>query len=518
VPEFLGRYAVRRRLGAGGFAVVWLCHDDRLDDEVAVKVLADNHADRVDVRERFIHEARVLRRTTSQHVVEVYDIGELRDGRPYFVMTYADSGSLADALGDGELPVDEALRVGADVARGVQDLHDAGVVHRDVKPSNVLFRTAGDERRVLVADLGLSREMIRGSRITLTAGTPGFMAPEQATNSGVDHRTDVYGIGATVYCALTGREPPADAPPPPPSRLRPGLTAAVDEVVLRALAPDPNARWPTAAELSAALDALRDPATPVPALASAQPVSRPTRPRGRVALSAAAGVVVVAATVATVTLLNDSSTARTAAPAPTTTTSTAGTTQPTTTSPPTTTVTTAAGTSGSTAPTDQPALPPKPEEPVPGTRVACAVLGGADQYECFLHARGNTDYLLDFYEHNHEVVLWGLKSDDDQFAYSQRWQFWRIDAAHAFLVYNARSDRCLTLDDDGEVGAQLHVTPCDPQNANQLWEWTNGTSQVLRSKQGTCLDIPRGEYWMGAAPFAYDCNGGVNQQWLARPT
>jgi hypothetical protein len=217
-----------------------------------------------------------------------------------------------------------------------------------------------------------------------------------------------------------------------------------------------------------------------------------------------------------VTLLGDSSTARTAAPEPATATSTAGTTRPTTTSPPATPVTTT-GTSDTTGPAGQPAPPPEPTGPVPGTRVACAVLGGADQFECFLHARGNTGYLLDFYEHNHEVVLWELKPDDDRYAYSQRWQFWRVEVAQAFLVYNARSDRCLTLDGDGEVGAQLHVTPCDPQNPNQLWEWTNGTSQVLRSKQGTCLDIPRGEYWMGAEPFAYDCNGGVNQQWLARP-
>ena len=438
--------------------MVWLCHDDRLDDDVAIKVLADNHAERLDVRDRFIQEARVLRRTTSQHVVQVYDVDELPDGRPYFVMTHADGGSLADALQDGWLPVDEALRVGADVARGVQDLHDAGVVHRDVKPSNVLFRTTGVERRVLVADLGLSRELARGSRITLTAGTPGFMSPEQATNAGVDHRADVYGIGATVYCALTGREPPANEPPPRPSTLRPGLSREIDGVVLRALARDPEDRWPTARALGGALQALRA-AVPAPA----------PRRRHRLALGVAAGVLAVAATVTTTVWLGDSSPTRTATHAQATT-----------------------------------------------TRLPCAVLNGVDHFECFLHARGDTSLLLDFYSYNSEVVLWELKPDNDTFAYSQRWQFLRVDGANAFLVYNAHTDRCLTMDGKGEVGAGLHVTPCDPGNPSQLWEWTNGTSQVLRSKRGTCLDIPRGEYEMKTLPFAYDCNGGTNQQWLAR--
>jgi hypothetical protein len=324
------------------------------------------------------------------------------------------------------------------------------------------------------------------------------MSPEQATNAGVDHRADVYGIGATVYCALTGREPPANEPPPRPSTLRPGLSREIDGVVLRALARDPRDRWPTARALGEALQALR----------AAVPVPAPRRRRG-LALSVAAGVLAVAGTVTTTIWLDDSSPARTATHAPATSAGLSPTTSLLAT--PVTTVYRPSG--GTPAPTQQ---PPQSGRPVPGTRLPCAVRDGVDQFECFLHARGDTSVLLDFYSYNSEVVLWELKPDDDTYAYSQRWQFLRVEGANAFLVYNAYTDRCLTMDGAGEVGAGLHVTPCDPGNPNQLWEWTNGTSQVLRSKRGTCLDIPRGEYEMKTLPFAYDCNGGINQQWLAR--
>lgn len=462
-PEFLGRYAVRRALGAGGFAVVWLGYDDRLDDEVAIKVLAENFAHRLDIHDRFLQEARVLRRTRSQHVVEVYDVDELPDGRPYFVMTYADGGSLADLLTEGPLPVDEALRIGADTARGVQDLHEASVLHRDIKPSNVLFRTAADgSRTVLVADLGLSRELAKGSRITLTAGTPGFMPPEQATNSGADHRADVYGIGATIYTGLTGHEPPADGPAPRPSTVRPELPPAVDDVLLRAMAADPDDRWPTARALGDALDELRG---------SAQ--GPPTRRRMRTTLAVVAGTVAIAA---------------------------AGTTW-------------LAAPDRSAPPESRSAPSPAADEPPPGTRVPCATANGRTYDECFVHARGDTGFLLDFYSHNHEVVLWELKPDDDTYAYSQRWRFLRLDTG-AYLVHNEHTNRCLALDSGGEAGAPLRVAACDPADPGQLW---TSAGEVFRSKHGTCLDVPRGEYRMGATPFAYDCHGGLNQQWVTRP-
>lgn len=254
-PSKIGRYPVHALLGTGAFAVVWLAEDERLHDRVAIKVLAENWAERLDVRQRFEQEARVLRRTRSHRVVEVFDIDELPDGRPYFVMTYADGGSLADRLEDGPLPVEQALRYGAELALGVADLHTAGVLHRDVKPSNVLFRTGSGDPALLVADLGLSRELAQGSRFTLPVGTAGYMAPEQDDPEHVlDERADVYGAGATIYHALTGQTP--SQPPAPPSGLRGGLPEGTDAVLLRALAANPDDRWPTATAFAAELDGM----------------------------------------------------------------------------------------------------------------------------------------------------------------------------------------------------------------------------------------------------------------------
>ena len=257
-PDRFGRYRVVRRIGSGGFATVWLARDEVLDAPVAVKVLADNWAHRLDVRTRFEDEARILRRADSDRVVRVHDIGELPDGRPYFVMTYADRGTLADRLADGPLPVDAALRYGADIARGLAVLHQVGVIHRDVNPGNVLLRSAPDgTERVLVADLGLAKAAAHGSGFTLAVGTPGYMAPEQARpgDAPLDARADVYALGAVLHHLLTGVPPKQDEPPPPVRSLRPEVPAPVEAVVARALATRPEDRYRSAAALADALDA-----------------------------------------------------------------------------------------------------------------------------------------------------------------------------------------------------------------------------------------------------------------------
>jgi eukaryotic-like serine/threonine-protein kinase len=258
-PARFGRYRVVRRIGSGAFATVWLAEDEELESPVAVKVLADNWAARLDVRARFEEEARILRRADSDRVVRVHDIGELEDGRPYFVMTYADRGTLASRLEDGPLPVPEALRYGADIARGLAVLHQVGVIHRDVNPGNVLLRSGSDgSERVLIADLGLAKAAARGSGFTLTVGTPGYTAPEQAHPGDVplDRRADVYSIGAVLHHMLTGVAPKQDVPPPPVRSLVPSVPAAVEAVVSQALAYDPADRFPSAGALADALDAV----------------------------------------------------------------------------------------------------------------------------------------------------------------------------------------------------------------------------------------------------------------------
>jgi tRNA A-37 threonylcarbamoyl transferase component Bud32 len=287
-PARFGRYRVVRRIGSGAFATVWLAEDEVLEAPVAVKVLADNWSHRLDVRERFEEEARILRRADSDRVVRVHDIGELADGRPYFVMTYADRGTLAERIADGPLPVGEALRYGADIARGLAVLHQVGVIHRDVNPGNVLLRSAADgTERVLIADLGLAKAAARGSGFTLTVGTPGYTAPEQARpgDTPLDRRADVYSIGAVLHHLLTGVAPKQDEVPAPVRSLRPEVPVPVEDVVRQALAARPADRFPSAGALADALDAaaVRLHESPAPASAPRRPVPEragesPSRP------------------------------------------------------------------------------------------------------------------------------------------------------------------------------------------------------------------------------------------------
>ncbi|GAA0950428.1 hypothetical protein GCM10009554_50370 [Kribbella koreensis] len=254
VPSRLGRYVVRRRLGSGGFATVWLAHDEQLDAEVAVKVLADNWAHDDSVRRRFLEEGRFLRRVESEHVVQVHDVGELEDGRPFLVLTYADRGTLADRLKKEPLALEPAIGVIVQVGRGLQALHRRGLLHRDVKPANVLFRSTDDDgERAVLSDLGLGKSLDEVSRITMPGGTPSYVAPEQAMGERLDQRADQYSLGAVAYAALTGRSPhQVDGlgaagrvkAAPPPSSLGFTVPDRVDAAIVRALDPDREKRWP----------------------------------------------------------------------------------------------------------------------------------------------------------------------------------------------------------------------------------------------------------------------------------
>jgi hypothetical protein len=284
--ERIGRYPLERRLGAGAFATVWLAHDEALQAPVAVKVLAENWAHRMDITERFVTEARLLRRTDSNRVVQVYDIGELPDGRPYFVMEYADGGTLADLLAAGPLPVAEALRLTALAARGAAAVHAAGIVHRDIKPTNVLLRGTPDGgHRVLLADLGLAKNLAQASGLTLAAGSAGYQPPEQAEpGDGIDERADVYSLGAVGYELVTGTVPAAPGRVVRPELLRADLDPEVRRALMRALEPDRERRWPTALAFAGELERL-----------AARTAAPPRRRRWRTAAAIGAGAAVVAA-------------------------------------------------------------------------------------------------------------------------------------------------------------------------------------------------------------------------------
>ncbi|TDW90298.1 serine/threonine protein kinase [Kribbella pratensis] len=264
-PPRIGRYSLVRRVGAGGFATVWLARDEQLDAEVAVKILSENWVEDEDVRRRFLAEGRFLRKVDSLYVVGVHDIGEADDGRPFMVLTYADGGTLADRIKAGPLEFGEAVRIITQVGRGLKHLHARGVLHRDVKPANVLFRTDPNGDRAMLSDLGLGKSLAEVSRITMPGGTPAYVAPEQVMGERLDHRADLYSLGAVAYAAFTGQAPHGvaslgavmqiEAPPPSMTTLREDVPDAIDVVVRRALEPDRDKRWP---DLDSFLNALRE--------------------------------------------------------------------------------------------------------------------------------------------------------------------------------------------------------------------------------------------------------------------
>lgn len=266
--DFIGRYEITGQIGAGSFATVFRGQDTTLEVPVAVKVLAENWTGNDDVRSRFLAEARLLRRLSDERIVRVYDIGTTQRGQPYFVMDLADGGSL-DHLRRNLVPPGLALRLCAEAARALSVLHRNHLVHRDVTPGNILLANTPAGVRVMMADLGVAKSLLDEAKDTMTAGTPAYMAPEQARSTHLDVRSDLYSLGAVTYALLTGRPPfatrnlqdlldrnPALAPAPIAAQL--SAPPLLDEVLSACLSADPNRRPQTADQLAAALDRLAD--------------------------------------------------------------------------------------------------------------------------------------------------------------------------------------------------------------------------------------------------------------------
>ncbi|GLY26398.1 serine/threonine-protein kinase [Micromonospora sp. NBRC 101691] len=311
-PERIGPYRIERLLGAGSFATVWLGHDPVLGSSVAIKVLAENWHHDLRVRERFLDEARLLRRLDDERLVRVHAVGELADGRPYSVMGLADGGSLRDRLAAGPLPVPVALDLLAEIADGVAVLHRNGVVHRDLTPGNILFRSHPDGERVLVADLGLAKALAAASGLTARAGTPGYMAPEQDDPLAVvDTRADVYGLGRLGVRLLgvdTQRDTPAPPRPDGTLQLRAEVPPQVADVLRRATAPRPADRHHDAEAFRAALrHAAASTPTSGPGGTRAGPGPAGARPAGRRFAATVGGVAML---VAVGTLTGDTATVR----------------------------------------------------------------------------------------------------------------------------------------------------------------------------------------------------------------
>ena len=306
-----GRYQLTERIASGGMAAVWCAYDDVLARSVAVKLLHDHLAADEAFRERFRREAIAAAKLTHPHVVSLYDTGSDGD-RVYLVMEYVDGATLREVIADlGTLEPGHAAAVGEKVARALDYAHERGLVHRDVKPANILL---GDDGSVKVADFGIAKAEENDGDLTKTGvvlGTAAYVAPEQITGDAqVDGRADQYALGCMLYEALTGRQPfkgetavataaqRLESNPVPLRSLRSDLPRGLDSVIMRAMARDPQDRFVSTGALADALAVFADddtshtaalplgaadrgtraPSAPTPP--RAMPVPPPVRPRG----------------------------------------------------------------------------------------------------------------------------------------------------------------------------------------------------------------------------------------------
>lgn len=260
-----GRYKLERELGRGGAAEVWLAFDLELERHVAIKIL-NRSADRDPSKQaRFQHEALAAAQISHPNVVSIYDRGELVDGRSYITMRYVEGETLRARM-TRAMSAREAVWIAREILAGAGAAHARGVIHRDLKPQNVLI---GDDGIARISDFGIAISDASESltKPGIVVGSVSYFSPEQARGKRVDHRSDLFSIGVILYEMLTGRNPftrsdPVStarqittADPEPPSSLNPDVTQELDRVIARALAKDPEDRFQTAGEFLAALEA-----------------------------------------------------------------------------------------------------------------------------------------------------------------------------------------------------------------------------------------------------------------------
>ncbi len=307
--QTISHYRVLDRLGAGAMGVVYRARDERLDRDVALKVLAPGLLANEQARKRFRQEARALSRINHPNIATIHDF-DSQAGVDLLAMEYVPGETLSDMTVRGAVPEPEVVRLGLQLAEGLAAAHAQGVIHRDLKPGNLRVTPDG---RLKILDFGLAKLALpaAGEAATESAaategaiGTLPYMAPEQLCGGPVDARTDVYAAGVVLYELATGRRPFSDPlapaltdailhqPPLLPGRVRPEVSPALEAIILRCLEKDPGVRYQTAADLLADLRRLATTSTTIPA---ARP-ARPRRVRGATVLAGA--VAAVAAVVA----------------------------------------------------------------------------------------------------------------------------------------------------------------------------------------------------------------------------
>ncbi|MCA9609331.1 MAG: serine/threonine protein kinase, partial [Myxococcales bacterium] len=305
----IGRYELGEELGSGGMGVVYSATDTVLSNTVAVKVLRPHEDQASNAVERFEREARATAKLGHPNIVRVMDMGRTDDGGAYLVMEQLQGETLDDILArEGPLSVERAVRIHLQLLDALTAAHEAGVLHRDVKPSNVFVSTLADGTELVkLLDFGLAYLMEEAASKRLTAtgiamGTPAYMSPERITGDSLDHRADIYSVGVSLYRSLTNELPfHADTPialrgrillveAPMLSETRPDLSGTIADVVAKSLAKKPDDRFATAREmaksLSEALDHVRPSLAKIPPKAVGADIDRDaptvanTRPAG----------------------------------------------------------------------------------------------------------------------------------------------------------------------------------------------------------------------------------------------
>jgi serine/threonine-protein kinase len=260
----IGRYEIVQELGQGGMAIVYLASDPYMKRQVAVKVLPRQFTFDPQFRTRFQREAEVVAALEHAYIVPVHDFGEFED-QPFIVMRYMSRGTLADRLAQGPLPLEEIVALFEQIGSAVDYAHSLRVIHRDIKPGNILFSSHGEPS---LSDFGIAKIVEATAAFTGTGiiGTPAYMSPEQAQGEKtIDGRSDVYSLGVVLFQALSGELPfKADTPmgvaiahvsQPAPSLLerKPNLPRGLEAVLHKALQKDPDNRYQTAGELAQAV-------------------------------------------------------------------------------------------------------------------------------------------------------------------------------------------------------------------------------------------------------------------------
>ena len=270
----IDRYVIERELGSGGFGTVYRARHTFTDRAVALKLLRQDRDNTPQTLDRFLQEARASAAIGSPHIVQVLDAGMADDGRAFLAMELLEGEDLATRIARrGKMSPEDAVRIVRQILAGLGAAHARGIVHRDLKPANIFLASSSEGERAKILDFGISKMRLPGrmdglTRTGMVLGTPTYMSPEQFRGArDVDGRADLYSLSVILYEMLSGKLP-FDAesyeslllkvmtePPVPLARVAPDVPAPMSDAIDRGLARDPDARWPSAAELSRALDA-----------------------------------------------------------------------------------------------------------------------------------------------------------------------------------------------------------------------------------------------------------------------